>query len=117
MAGTAIGCLQFAYRDNSESPKYGDMIQVKEVYMMRRNKALTKLTVVQNKIALTALRFTYADGVVEELSGGKAVNNDNSYGPERSYDVDLSPGEILVGTTIEISDDIPRKIGFTILKM
>lgn len=116
MAGTAIGCLQFAYRDNSESPKYGDMIQVKEVYMLRRDSALTKLTVVQNKIALTALRFTYADGVVEELSGGKSSDIDSSYGPARSFDVELSPGEILVGTTMEISDDIPRKIGFTILK-
>ena len=37
MAGSAIGCLQFAFADGTESEKYGDMIQIKKVYNLRED--------------------------------------------------------------------------------
>ena len=78
-----------------------------------------KITVLQNKIALVGFRFTYSNGEVDNLSSAEANENspiDADYGPVRATDIALSEGEIVVGFTIELADQIPRKIGFTLLK-
>ena len=119
MAGNAIGCLQFAFADGAESEKYGDILQIKKVYNIREDAQLVKITVLQNKIALTGFRLTYSDGEVDDLSSAEANEsspNDADYGPVRATDIALSEGEIVVGLTIELADQIPRKIGFTLLR-
>ena len=70
--------------------------------------------------------FTYEDGSSEQIFGqsnnynsdkeGGGSNSNNSYGPLKSNDVVLDPGELIVGVQVEMADDIPRKLGFTILK-
>lgn len=100
MAGTALGCLQFAFRNGTESPKYGGMIQVKELYTVRDQPyVLKKVTVLQNKIALQGIIFTYADNIVDEIKGPVDPDRqqEGSYGPMRSSEVVLAPGELIVG--------------------
>lgn len=119
MAGTALGCLQFSFKNGAESPKYGGMIQVKELYTVRDSPhVLKKVTVLQNKIALQGLVFTYEDNIVDEIKGpvDPEGQQEGSYGPMRSSELVLAPGELIVGVQIEMADDIPRKIGFTVLK-
>lgn len=70
----------------------------------------------QNKIALTGLRFSYADGQIDDLSAVGDIDSEKTYGPIRVSEITLKESELIVGFTIELSDDIPRKIGLTILR-
>ena len=53
--------------------------------------------------------------MVEELKIEQAEGEDGGFGPVKTSEVEVGEGELVVGTTVEVSDDVPRKVGFVLM--
>ena len=113
LTGYHFGCLQFAFKNGEESPKYGDNCQVKNVYELRESPVV-KLTVHKNNLYIVGLKFTYLDEQTDEFMGKNGGSAEQ--GPIHSVDFNLCEGEKIIGVTVEQCAGYPRRIGFTILK-
>ncbi len=65
----------------------------------------------KNSVHLVGLQFKYVDDTTDEFKGNNGDNN----GAIEPIDIDLMPGERVVGVKLEYSA-LPLKIGFTIMK-
>lgn len=71
------------------------------------------MTVLFEKVYLTGLIFTYANGETEEFFG----DGTTGHGPVRRVDLEINEGEYIVGATVKVCAHYMRGIGFTVMRL
>ena len=76
---------------------------------------MSKITIFKSNNSIAGLQFTYRDGHVDLIKGSHYTTAAD--GPANPFDIDLSENDIVVGVTVESCDKVPRRLGFTILRL
>lgn len=113
MTGNVFGCLKFAFKDGSESNKYGTGYQVQKVHKLIE-EPLVKITILKNNIWIVGMKFTHKGGHIQEIRGTNGAQAKE--GPITEVDIDLDEDEEIVGMTVEYVH-VPTRIGFTIMRV
>ena len=111
--GWNIHCLQFHSMAPNVSEKFGNDA-ASQVFRVRYDSPLARITVSHNRRMIIGIKFTYADQQEQEMRGSDP--NGGNDGPTIDTEFEVSEGEHLVGACVETNGIQVRRISFKLMR-